>query len=116
MKTIIGALLLFWVSTPALAVCTGPLTIAELWPRAGGWVHIVAEGVSDIDISNCGTNNRLGMLLNFNDSSGSADGKQMMFSVLLSALMAGRQLQLCSTGCDSQHTNYSRLDHINGFK
>ncbi len=100
----------------ANAACTGQVKIKELKPRTGGWVHIVAEGLDDIDVMNCGTNNYQGMLLNFNDTNGTKEGKQMMLSILLSAYMSGKSMELCSAGCDSQYSNYTRLDSINNMQ
>lgn len=100
------------MSTSVYAACTHIVEIEKLWPREGGWVHIQAKGVSDIDISNCGQNNYWGMLLNFNDKHGTSDGKKMLLSSLLASFTSGKKLKLCSNGCDSQFPKYSRLSHI----
>ncbi|MCP4490576.1 MAG: hypothetical protein GY820_25165 [Gammaproteobacteria bacterium] len=116
-KYIVGLILLFITqSALSASVCIDVVNIKELKPRSDGWMHIVAEGVSDIDIMNCGTNNSQGMLLNFNDSSGTQEGKKMMLSILLSAFVTGKSMQICSNGCDSQHPSYSRLDIINNLQ
>ena len=116
MKNIIGSLVLILFSVSANAACTGLVKIEKLFPREGGWVHIQAEGVTDIDIMNCGRNNNLGMLLNFNDTSGTDQGKKMLYSTLLTAFSAGKVMKLCSSGCDSQHSGYSRLSYINDLQ
>ena len=113
MKKLISILLLSLISTTSYAACTGLVRIEQLMPREGGWVHIKAAGINDIDISNCGVHNDIGMLLNFSDTNGTVEGKKLMYSTLLTAFTAGKQMKLCSTGCDSQHTNYSRLSYIN---
>jgi len=100
-------------SMSASAACTGLVKITQLWPRQDGWVHIQAEGVADIDISNCGVHSSIGMLLNFNDATGTAEGKKMLYSTLLAAFAAGKKMELCSDGCDTQHNTYTRLSYIN---
>ena len=113
MKKSIFLILLLLSSANVNAACTDVVKIKELKPRVEGWIHIVAEGVNDIDLSNCGVNNDQGLLLNFNDNTGTKEGKQMMLSIIMAAFMAGKSMQFCSNGCDSQHASYSRLDLIN---
>lgn len=97
------------------ANCTGMVTIKELWPRQEGWIHVVAEGVTNMDISNCGNTGATGLLLNYNDSTGSLEGKKMLYSTLLAAFASGKLMRLCSARCDSQFPTYSSLTHIDGL-
>ena len=105
---------LFVVSTmQAFAACTQQGKIEHLMPRDGGWVHVKMEGVTNMDLNSCGAAGPEGLMLNFNDTGGTPQGKEMMYSTLLAAFFAGKTLQLCSSACDTQHTQYSRLDTIN---
>ena len=99
-------------ATNASAACTAIGTIEKLWPREGGWVHISMEGRENMDLMNCGTGNKLGLLLNLNDTGGSLEGKKMLYSTLLAAFVSGKKLRLCSLECDSQYPWYSKLSHI----
>lgn len=110
------AIFFFLLSVASHAACTNFVLIKDLLPRSGGWIHIVGEGQSNMDISSCGTHNHVGLLLNFNDTSGTEVGKKAMFSILLSAHASGKSVKLCSSGCDSQYPLYSRLDYIEGIK
>lgn len=114
-KGVIG-LTLFALSFAAMGACTGNVKIKELWPRSNGWVHIVAENVSDIDLANCGNHSSTALLLNYNDSHGSLEGKKMLYSAILAAFTAGKTLRLCSDACDSQHPSYSTLTRIDGMQ
>lgn len=116
MRKIFIITLLTLQSVSAMAVCTGLGKIEVLWPRSDGWVHVKMEGLQNMDIMNCGQGGDKGMLLNFNDSHGTIQGKQMLYSTLLAAFMSGRQLQLCATACDSQHSAYSRLHAIDNLQ
>jgi len=116
MKNILSFFLLISVCATSNATCTDPVKIQDLAVRTDGWIHVKAVGLADMDIMNCGKNDHTGMLLNFNDSYGTIEGKQLMFSTLLSIYMSGKSVQLCSGGCDSQHTVYSRLDSINNIQ
>ena len=110
------AVFMFFASSHASAsVCTGMVTVKEMYPRDGGWIHVVAEGVSNMDLNNCGHGGSTGLLLNYNDTHGSLDGKKMIFSSLLAAFTAGKKLNICSDSCDSQHPTYSRLSYINNL-
>ena len=100
----------------ANAACTDFVMIKDLLPRSGGWTHVVAEGLNNMDLSQCGTNNQDGLLINFNDSTGTEQGKKTLLSILLSAYAMGKLVKLCSTGCDTQWNAYSRLDSINGLQ
>jgi hypothetical protein len=100
------------ITTTVNAAATPLVRIKELRPRAGGFIHVVAEGQSDMDITNCGRNDFLGMLLNFGDSTGTEAGKKAMFAILLTAYAQGTPVILGSNGCDSQYPSYSRLDYI----
>jgi len=111
-----AATMLFVFSVTVYAECTSLVRIESLWPREGGWIHIKAVGVNNIDIMNCGAKNDLGMLLNYNDISGTLEGKKMLYSTLLAAFSAGKMMKLCSDGCDSQHPVYSRLSHIDDLQ
>jgi hypothetical protein len=96
----------------ALAACTGSVTIAEFYPRDGGWVHVLAAGVPNMDLFGCGNTGPFGLLLNFNDTGGSVEGKKLLWSTLLTAHASGKRLMLCSSRCDSQYPGYSSLTHI----
>jgi hypothetical protein len=100
-------------------VCTPPVKIKELWPRNGGWVHIVALGINDMDISNCGRHNETSMILHMghaNDTNATIEGKKMLYTTLLKAFMEGKTMELCSYGCDSVFTDTTTLSHIDGLK
>jgi len=117
MKRFIFVVVLNMLSIVAnAATCTGLVKIQQLWPRQGGWVHIQAEGITDIDIMNCGVHNNIGLLLNFNDTTGTLEGKKMLYSALLAAFTAGKKMELCSDGCDTQYPTFSRLSYINGLQ
>jgi hypothetical protein len=103
------------IAAQSATVCTSLTRVTGLYPRDGGWIHVALQGITNGDISNCGNGGSLGLLLNFNDTVGSYDGKKMLFDILLDAKKSGERLQFCSTGCDTQHTNYSRLSHINNY-
>lgn len=95
--------------------CTAPSKIKSLYPRDGGWVAVEVEGLANADISSCGNSGPSGLLLNYNDTTGSLQGKRMVYSILLLARINGASLVLCSDGCDTQHPSYSRLSHIDRF-
>jgi hypothetical protein len=117
MKSAVAIVCLILFGTANAAdTCTDFVKIKELLPRSGGWIHIIAQGAPNMDISRCGINNYVGMLLNFSDSSGTDPGKKAMLSILLTAYASGKAMKLCSSGCDSQFPNYSRLDFINGIE
>jgi hypothetical protein len=116
MKTLLTVALMILISQSSSAACTDLVKIERLSPRVEGWVHIKAEGVSDMDIYNCGQHDESGMLLNFNDTSGTAIGKRMLYSTLLTAIAAGKRLRLCSSSCDTQHAPFTELNYINDFQ
>lgn len=114
MKTIaLLTLMLLSLSCFGETVCTPKAKIKTLWPRSAGWVHIQLEGVDNMDIKNCGAGGVAGLLFNFNDSSGTNEGKKMMYATLLASFMSGKELSICSYDCDSQHPSFSSLDEIN---
>ena len=100
------------VVVQAASVCTGPVKIKELKARHLGWVHVVIEGIYNADIKSCGNQTDVGLLLNYNDSTGSVEGKKMLLAMLMSAKATGKNVRLCSDGCDTQHPAYSRLSHL----
>ena len=110
---LVAFILLIIFSSQSLADCTPPGKIERLWPREKGHIHIQMSGIENMDISNCGNGGATGLLLNFNDTGGTKEGKQMLLSSLLAAFTAGKTLQLCSYGCDSQYSDYSKLNAIN---
>ena len=55
LKVSVGVIAIIF-SSFVRAECTPLVKIKELKPRSEGWVHIVAEGLDDIDVMNCGTN------------------------------------------------------------
>lgn len=112
LKTIIVLLLVIPAVSNAATVCTQNTRIAALYVRDGGWMHVKLQGLDDSDISNCGNHSSIGLLFNFNDATGTLEGKQMLLDVILEAKRSGDLVRLCSTGCDTQHTNYSRLTYI----
>ncbi len=115
-RKIAVTLLLAVFSVQANAVCTSLGKIEKIWPRSGGWVHVQLAGMSNMDINSCGAGGATGLLLNFNNSSGTSEGKQMLYSTLLAAFMAGKQLSLCSNQCDTQFPTYSVLTHIDNLQ
>jgi hypothetical protein len=113
--TLLILIFLYGSSANADAICSGLVKIKELAPRDGGWVHIIIENVSNADLQGCGNNSKMGLLLNYNDTSSPIEGKKMLFATVMAAKMSGTKLNLCSTGCDTQHPKYSRLSFINNF-
>jgi hypothetical protein len=97
----------------ASAACTGNVAIAELAPRDEGWIHVIAAGGINMDLNGCGNTGSYGLLLNFNDTGGSPEGKRALLATLLAAQASGKLLNLCSARCDSQHSAYSSLTSIN---
>ena len=87
--------------------------VGKLLPRNGGYVHIVIDGVDNIDLKNCGQGNYYGMLLNYNDTTGTVELKKLMYSSLLTAYSSGKEVTVCATGCDTQIPSYSRLEYLN---
>ncbi|BBA33795.1 hypothetical protein sS8_1841 [Methylocaldum marinum] len=114
-KGVIG-LALFALSFEAIGACTGQVKIKELYSRSGGWVHVVAENVSDIDLANCGHHNSTALVLNYTDSHGTLEGKKILYSAILAAFTAGKTLRLCSDACDSRFSSYSTLTDIDGMR
>ena len=97
----------------AQAVCMSSfMPIEKLYVRSGGWVLVQIEGLTNIDLKNCGSQSNIGVILNYNDTTGSVEGKQMVYSALLTAFSAGKRVQICSDGCDSQHPSFSRLSYV----
>lgn len=116
MKHVAIGLLMMSISAQVYATCTDQVRIKELWPREAGWVHIVGEGVANMDLRGCGNNSSQGMLFNFNNTSGTPEGKMMLYSLLVAAYTSGQTMKLCSASCDPQHPEYSRLTHINSLQ
>lgn len=109
--TLVVFLSLFSILAHA-AACTGYVKLQKFYPNEAGYIHILAEGVADMDVMNCGIHSDAGMLLNFSDSSGTEMGKKVLYTTLLTAYTTGKIINLCSSGCDSVHTRYSRLSYI----
>ena len=107
--------MLLSASLNAETICTAQVKVTELYPREGGWTHVRLEGIADADLSNCGNHGSLALLLNYNDTVGTLDGKKILLATLMAAKMTGEPIRLCSTGCDTQHPSYSRLSHIDRF-
>jgi len=111
-RMIVMGFSLYMSCTTAMAVCTESVTIEKLWPSAGGGVHIQIKDMADSDLMNCGRHSIDALILNYNDSSGTLEGKKMLYTALLTSLVAGLKVKLCSSKCDSQHPDYSTLINI----
>jgi len=93
--------------------CTsGYLLIERLHVHITGWVHVELEGLGNADLNSCGTNSSTSLLLNYNDTTGTADGRTMMYSTILAAFNTGKKVKICSSGCDTQHPTYSRIYQV----
>lgn len=112
-----AAVLALGLSTPAVSVCTDVVTIKEFHIRASGWIHITAEGMTNMDIFGSGATGMYGMLLNYNGATGVAlEGKKMLYAALLKSQATGGSLRLCSNGCDAQHFTFTSLDFIDAMR
>jgi hypothetical protein len=73
------------------------------------------ENMNNMDLQNCGNNSKWGLMLNYNDTSGTPEGKKMLYMTLMAAKMTNEKINICSSGCDSQHSAYSRISYINNY-
>ena len=98
----------------AAAVCTPFLKVEKLMSRGGGWTHPVLEGLANADIKGCGKNSKTALLLNFNNTTGNPnpDGQKMLLRQLELAFAMQLDVKICSLGCDSQHSQFSSVTHV----
>jgi hypothetical protein len=99
----------------AATVCTPFLKVEKLMSRGGGWTHPVLEGLENADIKECGKNTKSALLLNFNNTTGNPNpnGQKMLLRQLELAFAMQLDVQICSVGCDSQHSQFSSVSYVN---
>ena len=79
-KWFLLGLLVFTGELHAVA-CTGMVEIDKLWPRDDGWVHVIAKGITNMDLNSCGDGGESALLLNYNDPNGPVEGKKRCFQL-----------------------------------